>query len=117
MSELFSPRPTSAGTIEIPTLDGMLVPWRAEGAVLLHMPACPDYFMTLFSTESCMREVLTKVGITFTSIKQVDDGDVFLDGLPLLHKARRLRLILDPRFVGTGRLRFTEIQRPDPEVA
>lgn len=116
MSDIFAPRPTGQ-EVMIPTLTGMLIPWRFDGAQLVQMEGCKDYFMPLFSAEDKLRAFMLKAGVPTNQIKQVEDGRVFLDGIPLIHKTCRLRVIVDPYILASGPVRFCEVQRADPELA
>jgi hypothetical protein len=101
----------------LPPLTGLLIPWRFDGAQLFHMPNCPDYFMPLFSSEKALREFMAKVGLPCKRICEVTNGDTFLENLPLLHGAFRLRIIVNPTLLDNGNMHFTEVPRTDPEIA
>lgn len=111
--EPFAPRPTGASVREV-TLTGKLLPWGDDDqVVLIHMSACDDYFLPVFSTRDKLEATLGRAGVRFVKIKHVDDGAVFLASLPYLYGdgKRALRIILDPTFGRDGTVRFTEIQR------
>jgi len=107
------PKPTGKPSGEV-VLTGMLFPWDGRQPVLLSMPGSLLFYLPLFSTEEKLRETMKQAGVPFRSIKHVDDGAVFLASVYGDNPGalETLAVILDPYFLPSGRVRFTQVQIP-----
>ncbi|MDB4278055.1 hypothetical protein N9917_00335 [Deltaproteobacteria bacterium] len=103
------PAPHSIGPEREVTLTGMLMPWRKNGQpAFLHLHGVsPDVFhIVLFADEDSLRSVLGRAGVSFDSIKLIEDGPDFLDSIPT-----DIQIIANLRFTEEGKVRYTEIRR------
>lgn len=91
-------------------LTGKLLPW-SDGPCLLVFSDSDASILPVFSTESLLREAL-KDKLPFERIKQIMDGRAFLQDIPTkTPDGHPVRIVLDLRFVGDGKHRYTEILR------
>lgn len=117
--------------VEVVSLKGKLVPFlrpkRLERAapgllaesllsvppspVLLSIPGSTDYFLPCFSSASDLRKVLRRGRAAFDQIMQIDDGPSFLESIPPTLDEKRVRVIVDIRYLPNGRVRFLEVLR------
>jgi len=93
-------------------LTGGLIPWHDDQPVLLRMPLSDLDYFPVFSSKELLEDTLGKAGIPFTSIKQVENGPEFLTTFTEEHR-RTMKLIFDPFFMSTGRIRFTQVLWPE----
>lgn len=85
-----------------------LIPWDGNQPVWLTMPGSPILYLPVFSTEYQLRETMSKAGVFFQSIKQIEDGPEFLQSV--VDAKEQIAVIVDPYFLPNGRVRFTQIQ-------
>lgn len=100
--------PKQVGPMKELVLTGMLMPWADGQPVLVHMMGVGSgvFYLPLFDDPDQLRAVLERAGISFQSIKQVDDGPEFLDSIP-----PEIIVITNLRFTDEGRIRFHQVQR------
>lgn len=107
--EIFSPRPVGTPPREI-TLTGKYLGWANGMPWLMRVVGSEDYFVPLFSDSDVLRSMVAQVEDSIDTVKKVDDGLEFLDSIPEEYDGKKLRVMLDPRFVD-GKVRYLEIQR------
>ena len=66
----------------------------------------PVSYIPLFDTEEQLRKELEQAGVTFDTIKLVEDGVEFLDSIP-----PELIVITNLRHTPEGRVRFLQVRR------
>lgn len=102
------PAPIQVGPEKELTLTGMLMPWWGGQPVLIHMLGAGSevFYLPLFEEEHQLRSVLARAGISFASIKMVEDGPEFLDSIP-----PEIIVVTNLRFTDEGKVRFHQVQR------
>lgn len=99
------PRPVGTPP-RIVDITGHVIPWN-DGPVLLTMAEADDnLYLPVFSTVEKLTDMMMLTEIAYQSIKRIDDRREFLDSLPA-----DVRVIIDPHFHESGRVRYTEILR------
>lgn len=99
------PKPTGKPPTPV-TLAGKVMPWARGQPVLLEMPMSIWRYLPLFDSPESLSVFLTKAEVEWESIKQVDDVPEFLSNFD----GTDIKIICDPRFTDTGRIRFHQIQ-------
>ncbi len=107
-----NPRPTT-GLPRPMDLDGCLFAWdRGIGMpVMFEMPESPATYIMCFKTEASLRLFHQQAEVEFDSFKQIDDGQEFLESIPLIWVERPLKIGLDPYYTVFGTVRYLELQR------
>ena len=94
-------------------MTGMLFAWDKTRVqpVILSMPGSPHGYIPLFHSVHLLEEAMTRVGASFDSIKQVENGEEFYASLrenaPNEHGGQ-IKVIQDLIFLPDGRVRFIE---------
>lgn len=94
-------------------LTGKLIPWygmkahRTGQPALLSMPGSPSLYLPCFSTEEKLRIFLAEAKVPFESIKMIENGVEFLDGIR--ESPEPVEVILDPYFLPNGHVRFMQV--------
>ncbi len=99
-----SPRPTGKPTESV-TLTGTCMPWKDDHPVFLTMPGSPWLYLPLFENAAALEAVLGHYGVTYASVKRVDDEREFIESIT----DPGVVVILNPRLTETGRLRFLQV--------
>lgn len=96
-------------------IDGYLMPVDVRGQpILLEIPGTPDRFISIFSTEVKLDAMFETYGLSYSWIKQIQNGPEFLASLNENILSFHLRVAIDPYKHENGRVRFVEV--PLPEV-
>lgn len=105
---MHAPRPRGTPPREV-TIRGCVVPWRNGGPVVLEMTGTSDWFVPMFSTAEALKASMRMLDVDYQSIKQIDDGRQFLEGLAESETPQRLRPILDPVLGENNYMRWSEV--------
>jgi hypothetical protein len=89
-------------------LTAKLFPWEAGQPVLLSMPLSDFFYFPCFSSKELLEDTMKRAGVSYASIKMIEDGREFLTTFTDEHK-RVTKLIVDPYFMPNGRIRFIEV--------
>lgn len=79
-----------------------------------NMPGTDDLYIPIFSTVAKLNAMMKQTKIPFKSIKRIDDGPNFLDGIrnskpPEGHPDVQVKIAVDPYYTKRGTVRFTQI--------
>lgn len=107
------PKPTGKPEQGV-TLTGALLPWKDGQPVLMQMPGAPFNYLPCFHDVGEAQSFLEEWSIEYDSIKQIDNGDEFLESLLPYFLSDHLKVIMDPWTTDEGRVRFLELQPPLP---
>jgi len=94
---------------------GALLKQVAEGAFLvaplfLGMLGSPFLYLPLFATPTALCALYGRFRAPFVQIKEIDNGERFVEAFPRKVHNRETRLIVDLRFAADGRVVFTELK-------
>ena len=109
MGDVFKPRPVN-NVAKYVSLTGMLFPWNGQAPVMLNMPMSDFLYLPCFSTEKKLEGCLERAGISWRSIKHIDDGREFVESVPRTDGVQEIKIILDPYWTEKGTVRFTEVK-------
>lgn len=101
-------RPVPGATPREISISGYLFPWRDGGPVLVELDGCNDWFLPVFSTENALKATMATLSVAYESIKVIDDGKEFLDGIRQSRLPKRLRIAANLSINGLHS-RFNEI--------
>ena len=102
------PEPHQVGTpLKSVSLTGTVFPWDGSQPHYLRMPESNYLYLPCFTDVDKLRDMMDRLHIQRYVIKQVDDGPEFLTSFDV-PKAEHVRVILDPHFIGEGKIRFTQ---------
>lgn len=104
------PYPTGAPPEEI-TLEGRVFPWSAGMPVLLSIPGSKAFYLPCFDSPDLLVEVMDEIGVTWESIKLIQDGTDFFTSV--LEGHMDVKIIVDLHFVD-GKIRFREVASQCP---
>lgn len=114
MDAVEPPKPTGRATsISFPALTGFVFPWDGGQPVLLRMPGSPHWYLPLFQSAADLETLMAQANVPFRSIKQVEDGSVFISTLLAqrdMGEGQELKIIINPYYLPNGRVRFTELK-------
>lgn len=92
---------------DLSDLDGQLIPWRqaAQQPHLIDIEG--QLFVPIFADEAALNAVMTSLGVTGYTIKQIDEGYDFISS----RIEAGVKACFNVRFMGVGKpLRYTEIR-------
>ena len=98
------PKPTGKPPESI-NLTGKVFAWRNEQPVLMNVTDSPHLYVACFSTVEQLQSLYERANISYDSIKSITDGDEFLDSF----EDTDIKIILNPHYTETGRIRYTQI--------
>lgn len=109
MEEPFAPR--SLGKQTDVSLTGTVFPWdpSTDQPLLLNMALTNARYLVCFSSSDALKAMMERLEITGYTIKQIDDGPVFLSELPATYGGDPLHVILDPYFTPQNTIRFKQV--------
>lgn len=96
--------------IKADSLTGKIFPWADEQPVLLGMPGSDLLYLPCFSTEEALLALMGRTGSQGFTIKLIEDGNEFLNGILESPGAGSVRVILDPYFLPNGHVRFVQVE-------
>jgi hypothetical protein len=91
-------------------LTGKLFPWEASAPVFVAVPGIARLYLPCFVEAPALRAAMQRLGISYSSIKHIDDGRAFLESLPRVIDGRDVCVILDPHLLPNGRVRWLEVK-------
>lgn len=111
MTENVGIRPT--GGERYLDITGYVFPWSDESPALLSLiDYGTDVFLVVYSTLEKLKSMMATLEMSYDSIKRIDNGNVFLESIPLhLPDGKKLRIMVDPWVTDQKTTRFTEIPR------
>jgi hypothetical protein len=107
--ETLAPKPTGKPP-ELVSLTGLLFPWLEYAPALLRMPGSPHLYLPCFHTPEKLRALMDRAGTHFSSIKQIEDGPMFLSSFPRTDGTSQIKIIIDPYYTEEDRVRYIEIK-------
>jgi hypothetical protein len=94
------------------TLDGKLIAWRNSGSmVLFTMEPSPHLYVACFSTKENLEKTLTRSRTQWDTIKQITNGNEFVDNLPRFLGPQEIKIIIDPWYTPENTVRYTAVER------
>jgi hypothetical protein len=90
-------------------LTSYLVPWNDVGPVLVRVLGSPHLYVACFRALDPLAAFMQRAGIAYASVKQIDDGDAFVESLPRKLGDDQLRIVVDPYFTDEGQVRYFEL--------
>lgn len=102
-------RPLRMRDVRFAELDGMLFPWK-DGPVFVSMPGSDALYLPVFSKVEDLRPFLLRAQIFYLRIKQIQNGDEFIESLPRTDGVQEIKVILNPYYTPEGRVRFVELK-------
>ncbi len=103
-------KPSLIGSKRDVDLTGALLPWDTtkKQPCFLRMPDSEYLYIPCFTSIDQLRAMMVQIGVTEYRVKQVDDGREFMSSFDI-PQARDIRVILNPRYIAPGRIRFTQV--------
>jgi len=89
-------------------LTNALFPWNGTTPHFLRMPDSEYLYLPCFTKVELLKEMMTRVGITDYTVKQITDGAEFMSSFSD-QGSKDIRVILDPHFIEEGRVRFQQV--------
>jgi hypothetical protein len=102
------PEPHQVGPVKSVDLTRALLPWDGTKPHFLRMPDSEYLYLPCFTSLDKLQDMMNLVEITGYTIKQVDDMTEFLGSFSSI-EADGIKVILDPHYVGDGKVRFTQV--------
>ncbi len=91
------------------SLTGKLFAVERERFALFTMGGSAHRYLACFSSQRDLLTIHRRAGVPFTAIQCIRDGAEFLDAFPRTYEGTDLRVLVDPRFLAGGRVRWTMI--------
>lgn len=99
-------------------LTGYVMPaFHNSQPVIMELDDAPGIYIAVFSTPKRLRAAMVVQKIKYDKIMQIDNGKEFVQSI-VENKNPDLHLIVDPRRIGDGKLKYIEVQlgeRPLPQ--
>lgn len=98
------PKPT--GNVGATNIAGSLIPWRDDNPVLMRSFGSDSEYLPLFDSEDLLKAFMTRSGIPYSSIKEIDDPALFMKEIP-----PEILIAVNPRYTEEGRVRWFQLAR------